>query len=147
MQFTEDTIVLKSVLRRIRDNEDGPVFDGDIRNGVIDGVYSSFVLRSTHKGYIMSTLRVRGFYDLDQGHLEIRLRKSVVFFVMVGFALAFLVVGILVEFVWKDVEIPGVVLIAFGFMYGAITVGAHRIEMKRFKKYLNRIFKEVRGEL
>jgi hypothetical protein len=144
LEFKEPSHTLKKVLTEIRANSDKKRFEGTLSNEVIDGFYSSFQYRFFLNSPVISTLKIKGSYNLEEGLLNIRLKRSILFYLMTA---PFIVATI--YFIW-DFYIRGNDLmpsLAF-FIQGCFVLVATFIlfeyEKWKFKDRLRLLFNEFK---
>jgi len=143
LRLQEDKVVLQKVLKRLRDNEDGFRFEGEIANGKVDGMYSSFLLQNRLSGMVLSTLKISGSYSLDDGTLDIQLKRGFMCIVMLLLACIAWFFALLIGIDQANVGIPQLVFVSFGLLVFIITFCVHQYEKMRFKRYLETILNQA----
>ncbi len=144
LEFKEPSHTLKKVLREIRANSDKKRFEGTLSNEVIDGLYSSIPYQKNLNSSVVSILKIKGSYNLEEGLLNIHLKRSIMFYLMMA---PFIVATI--YFIW-DFYIQGNDLmpsLAF-FIQGCFILVATFIlfeyEKWKFKDRLRLLFNEFK---
>jgi len=143
LKYQKDEKVLKIVLKAIRENVYSKKFEGEIRYGKINGYYSSFTIQTLLNGYVMSTLKIVGEYDLVKGSANIHLKLSSIFYIILTVPLFLLSYFFWVLLIAESTKIP-LAVIFFGFSLSFIvTILIHLIEVKSFQSDMTFFFKQA----
>lgn len=149
MRFSNTAKETLTILKALRsDHRIVQSFDGDIRNGKIDGYYRTNTKKSPFfRYYKPGYLKVVGSYQLDEGVIELETKPATVFILALLASIPFFVISIL-SFTTPESE-------AFK-SYGALFIGTtylignviyYHLEKKRFWQTFRSIYHQTVDEL
>ncbi len=147
IKYSENSDVVKIALRNFRNDNQGVKFDGIISNGKIHGMYSFHTLQSKLNGYVLSTLKLVGKYDIETGEIEIRLKASIILYLML-IVPTFLYANL----IWNNVTrnetlIPSAIALTFATFFLILPIFFHLLEIALFKKDLERAIKKAQNDI
>ena len=143
LNYTYSKLVLQKVLKNLRDNEDGLKFEGEIKNGKIEGIYSSFPFLNDLNGAIYSYLSISGVFNLNKGELSIRRRPSLFFYLSICIPLIAIIISIRSYYIKVKVPLEDKLLLGFGVAFAIIFSGLFLLQRWLFKSDLETLLNHV----
>lgn len=149
MRFSNTAPETLRIMKALRsDHRIVQSFDGEIKNGKIDGYYRTNTNRSPFYRYHKPAyLKVIGTYQLDEGIIELETKPTAVFIIVLLAAIPFFVISVVSFMTPESDEFKSYGTLFIGVTYSIGNAIYYYFEKKRFWKIFRSVYHQTVDEL